>query len=63
MVSKLKLGTRVVRGPDWKWENQDDHEVGVIVGEIEDDGWVRVKWQSSGVTNSYRLLCKLLYMF
>lgn len=26
------LGTRVKRGPDWKWKNQDWHGPGTVIG-------------------------------
>ena len=51
----MKLGTRVVRGRDWKWQDQDGYLEGVVIGELEPDGWVRVRW-NSGATNSYRLV-------
>uniref|UniRef100_A0A1I8GY00 HECT-type E3 ubiquitin transferase n=1 Tax=Macrostomum lignano TaxID=282301 RepID=A0A1I8GY00_9PLAT len=55
LVALMKIGTRVVRGQDWKWGHQDDgNSVGTIVGELGDDGWIRVNWDSGG-TNSYRM--------
>ena len=41
----VKIGTRVVRGPDWKWANQDKQRgnLGTVVG-VDDDGWVHVVW-------------------
>ena len=27
-----RIGVRVRRGPDWKWDNQDSHGVGTISG-------------------------------
>ena len=51
----MVVGGRVVRGHDWKWDNQDGGEgsVGVIQGEIL-DGWVHVKWDN-GESNRYRM--------
>lgn len=50
------LGTRVTRGADWKWGDQDGppNGVGRVVGELGVDGWVRVQWDN-GSTNSYRM--------
>lgn len=52
----MKLGTRVVRGADWKWGDQDGPppSEGRVIGELGDDGWVRVEWANS-TTNSYRM--------
>lgn len=49
----MKMGTKVVRGRDWKWQDQDEFMEGVVVGELDEEGWVRVRW-NSGATNSYR---------
>ncbi|XP_050522470.1 E3 ubiquitin-protein ligase HERC2 [Daktulosphaira vitifoliae] len=56
IIPYLKLGTRVVRGEDWKWDNQDGSTPGEgqIVSKVGDDGWVRVLWDH-GVSNSYRM--------
>ncbi len=56
LAELMTFGTKVVRGRDWKWEDQDGgpNGEGVIVGKVEHDGWVRVKW-ASGATNSYRM--------
>ena len=53
LVACMVLGTKVVRGRDWKWQDQDGNSEGTVIGEVEDDGWVRVRW-NSGATNSYR---------
>ncbi|KAK9875132.1 hypothetical protein WA026_005925 [Henosepilachna vigintioctopunctata] len=52
----MKLGTKVVRGADWKWGDQDGPppSEGRVVGELGDDGWIRVEW-GNGTTNSYRM--------
>lgn len=54
-ASRIKPGTRVVRGPDWKWHNQDGDppRPGTVTSPIR-NGWVDVKWDSGG-TNSYRV--------
>jgi len=49
----MMVGTKVVRGKDWKWQDQDGCLEGTVIGEIEPDGWLRVRW-NSGATNSYR---------
>ncbi|CAG9815802.1 unnamed protein product [Phaedon cochleariae] len=56
LAGLMKLGTRVVRGSDWKWGDQDGNPPGEgrVIGELGDDGWVRVEW-SNGTTNSYRM--------
>lgn len=54
LAKLMKIGTRVVRGVDWKWGSQDDSGNGRIISEVGDDGWVRVEWDN-GSTNSYRM--------
>eukprot|EP00049_Salpingoeca_infusionum_P023060 m.10178 g.10178 ORF g.10178 m.10178 type:complete len:2070 (+) comp5531_c0_seq1:203-6412(+) len=52
---RVQPGLRVVRGPDWKWNNQDGDPPGpgTVVSSIE-NGWVDVKWDC-GHRNSYRM--------
>jgi hypothetical protein len=55
VLAKMVKGMRVVRGPDWKWGNQDGDPPGV--GRVQadlTDGWVDVKWES-GSSNRYRM--------
>ena len=33
----LRLGTRVVRGPDWKWKNQDTDGPGTVIQHSKND--------------------------
>ena len=44
------IGMRVVRGPDWKWDNKDvvngEHVEGLIISEIDPNKWVEVQWDS-----------------
>ncbi|XP_056021589.1 uncharacterized protein LOC125652124 isoform X9 [Ostrea edulis] len=47
------LGTRVRRGPDWKWGNQDRYEPGTVVGYSKDCGLLNVEWDT-GLKNRYR---------
>ena len=56
MAARIKVGSRVVRGADWKWNDQDGTPPGEgrVVAALGDDGWVRVQWDS-GSTNSYRM--------
>ncbi|KAM3726185.1 E3 ubiquitin-protein ligase [Dirofilaria immitis] len=46
------VGSRVVRGPDWKWDNQGSNMEGTIIS-IIDNGWVDVQWDDC-TSNSYR---------
>ncbi|XP_022088513.1 deleted in malignant brain tumors 1 protein-like [Acanthaster planci] len=52
----LRIGTRVARGPDWKWGDQDGSPPGEgnIVAELNSNGWVEVRWDA-GNRNSYRM--------
>ncbi|KAK5931176.1 hypothetical protein CgunFtcFv8_027346 [Champsocephalus gunnari] len=52
----MKIGTRVMRGVDWKWGDQDGPAPGLgrVIGELGEDGWIRVQWDTSS-TNSYRM--------
>ncbi len=45
---ELAVGTRVVRGPDWKWGGQDGGEgnMGEVVA-VKQRGWVMVKWNNN----------------
>ena len=46
----------MVRGIDWKWGDQDGPPPGegTVIGELGEDGWIRVQWDNSS-TNSYRM--------
>lgn len=48
-------GTRVVRGPDWNWDDQDGGigKTGRLTGATLEGGWREVRW-ANGVTNYYR---------
>ncbi|XP_038616113.1 E3 ubiquitin-protein ligase HERC2 [Tachyglossus aculeatus] len=56
LASMMKIGTRVMRGVDWKWGDQDGPPPGLgrVIGELGEDGWIRVQWDM-GSTNSYRM--------
>ncbi|XP_012287916.1 E3 ubiquitin-protein ligase HERC2 [Orussus abietinus] len=56
LAALMKIGTRVVRGADWKWGDQDGSPPGEgsVIGELGEDGWIRVQWDN-GTTNSYRM--------
>jgi hypothetical protein len=52
----LLKGMRVIRGPDWKWNDQDQNGPGTVTqgsGESSSEDWVRVKWDH-GSQNGYR---------
>ncbi|XP_062603521.1 uncharacterized protein LOC134265301 isoform X2 [Saccostrea cucullata] len=42
----LPIGTRVRRGPDWRWGDQDCHGPGTVVNHNDNGkrGWLRVVW-------------------
>lgn len=46
-------GARVIRGVDWRWDDQDGATEGTVTGEIH-NGWIDVKWDH-GLRNSYRM--------
>ncbi|XP_061183765.1 E3 ubiquitin-protein ligase HERC2-like isoform X1 [Saccostrea echinata] len=56
LAAMMKIGTRVMRGVDWKWGDQDGPppSLGRVIGELGDDGWIRIHWDT-GSTNSYRM--------
>lgn len=56
LAKLMKIGTRVVRGVDWKWSLQDGPppSEGTVIGELGEDGWIRVQWDN-GSSNSYRM--------
>ncbi|KAK7478403.1 hypothetical protein BaRGS_00030328 [Batillaria attramentaria] len=47
------LGTRVRRGPHWKWKNQDTDGPGTVIHHSKNDNWIYVKWDN-GTYNAYR---------
>ncbi|XP_052699916.1 uncharacterized protein LOC128177295 [Crassostrea angulata] len=48
-----KIGTRVRRGQDWKWKNQDGQGPGTVVGHSKRIGWINVEWDN-GILLPYR---------
>ncbi|KAF7995498.1 hypothetical protein HCN44_006605 [Aphidius gifuensis] len=56
LAALMKIGTKVVRGNDWKWGEQDGTPPGKgrVIGELGEDGWIRVQWDNC-TTNSYRM--------
>ncbi len=46
-------GTRVKRGRDWEWYDQDQNRNGTITTTADHD-WVVVQWDN-GVINTYRV--------
>ncbi|XP_046664774.1 E3 ubiquitin-protein ligase HECTD1 isoform X3 [Homalodisca vitripennis] len=55
VLKHLVVGTRVVRGLDWKWRDQDGtpQGEGTVTGELH-NGWIDVTWDHGG-SNSYRM--------
>jgi hypothetical protein len=56
----VQYGTRVARGRDWEWGNQDGGagSIGTVIQDLSDwdsDGWVIVRWASTSVTDWYRI--------
>jgi hypothetical protein len=47
------LGSRVSRGPDWKWGEQGRGTSGTIIGTGGEPGWVMVRWDNNE-QNDYR---------
>mmetsp|Transcript_61369 Transcript_61369/g.143678 ORF Transcript_61369/g.143678 Transcript_61369/m.143678 type:complete len:1162 (-) Transcript_61369:100-3585(-) len=49
------VGTKVIRGPTWKWMQQDvtPYAEGVCRSAPDEDGWVKVQWRD-GSTYNYR---------
>ncbi|XP_067621577.1 E3 ubiquitin-protein ligase Ufd4 isoform X2 [Eurosta solidaginis] len=52
-LKHITTGARVVRGVDWRWDDQDGCCEGTVTGEIH-NGWIDVKWDHGG-RNSYRM--------
>ena len=52
VVDKMCVGARVRRGPDWKWDDQDEHGLGTVIAQ-DSKGWITVKWDN-GKENNYR---------
>ncbi len=58
VVSTKVVGMRVMRGPDWKWDDQDGGKgsYGTVQNESANgEGWVVVKWDSSSSLCAYRI--------
>nr|XP_031307020.1 E3 ubiquitin-protein ligase HERC2 isoform X7 [Camelus dromedarius] len=59
LAAMMKIGTRVMRGVDWKWGDQLPQDrpppgLGCVIGELGEDGWIMVQWDT-GSTSSYRM--------
>ncbi|XP_061168825.1 uncharacterized protein LOC133178076 [Saccostrea echinata] len=39
-------GTRVRRGPNWHYNNQDSNGPGTVIGNWSRDGWIYVEWDT-----------------
>ncbi|CAO1338887.1 unnamed protein product [Diamesa serratosioi] len=55
LLKHFNQGSRVIRGVDWRWDDQDGTVPceGVVTSEIN-NGWIDVKW-NHGLRNSYRM--------
>ncbi|XP_061168837.1 uncharacterized protein LOC133178091 [Saccostrea echinata] len=49
--SMPSVGTRVRRGHDWAWGDQDSHGVGTVVGHSTKVGWINVEWDNGNRLN------------
>ncbi|XP_054721414.1 putative HERC2-like protein 3 [Uloborus diversus] len=56
LAAAMKIGTRVVKGSDWKWDDQDGPPPGegTVINELSEDGWISVLWDT-GSTNCHRM--------
>lgn len=43
------LGSRVKRGRDWKYPDQDKFGPGTVIGHSKKDGWLNVEWDTGSV--------------
>ena len=72
----IKKGVRVIRGPNWKWGNQDTGagHIGTITGISDDEERVTVEWDNQEVlqlceyiqsdkTGIYICICIILILF
>ncbi|XP_052698297.1 uncharacterized protein LOC128176193 [Crassostrea angulata] len=48
------LGSRVKRGRDWQWGDQDMFGPGTVVGHSKDVGWLRIAWDKNKAIYPYR---------
>ncbi|XP_052245881.1 uncharacterized protein LOC127854853 isoform X2 [Dreissena polymorpha] len=57
LEKQIKVGTRVVRGRDWQWREQDGGGPGTVSKFLSgfDTGWVTVKWDKGTDYNIYRI--------
>lgn len=51
-----QVGSRVIRGPTWQWDNQDGQRFGegVVQSAPDSEGWLSVKWDHTSKTDNYR---------
>ena len=57
LAAMFDIGTRVLRGPNWKWRNQDGPSLGTVTLNMSlhnAPGWVHAKFDN-GTMNSYRV--------
>ncbi|XP_053375556.1 uncharacterized protein LOC123534445 [Mercenaria mercenaria] len=46
------IGSRVRRGPDWRWNMQDSNGPGTVIGHAR--GQIYIEWDTDGHQNNYR---------
>lgn len=49
-----KIGSRVRRGPDWRWRDQDSYGPGTVIGHDDTTLSVYVEWDNNDRVNVYR---------
>ncbi|XP_062377928.1 deleted in malignant brain tumors 1 protein-like [Sardina pilchardus] len=56
MVAMVKNDTRVMRGQDWTWGDEDGIPPGIgrVIGQVIAIGWISVRWDN-GHDNLYRM--------
>ena len=56
-IKKLSTtNTKVVRGPNWRYQEQDRKSTGNVIGPVNGfPGWVKVKWDKNGYVDNYRI--------
>jgi E3 ubiquitin-protein ligase HECTD1 len=53
-AANARVGARVRRGPDWRWDNQDGSGEGTILSFDPYTQWANVLWDNS-YKNEYRI--------
>ena len=55
VTDRIKKGDKVVRGVDWKWDDQDggSGKIGEVI-EVKGNGWISVRWNGNKKSSDYR---------